>query len=112
MYCHTLIELSHKLHHLLSFLSYLRQPNFIQSNFNLISATTISILSHHILLILPLSYSLADNDDGSKIILMRENQSLKEKIKSYEKIEKENSSRIKSLGSVEILDAESDEVIN
>ena len=43
---------------------------------------------------------------------MRENQSLKEKIKSFEKIEKDNLSRIKSLGSLEILDAESDEVIS
>jgi hypothetical protein len=42
---------------------------------------------------------------------MRENLSLKEKIKSYEKIDKDNLSRIKSPGSVEILDAESDEVI-
>ena len=43
---------------------------------------------------------------------MRENQSLKEKIKTFEKIEKDNLSRIKSLGSVEVLDAESDEVID
>lgn len=42
---------------------------------------------------------------------MRENQSLKEKLKSFERNEEEKSSRIKSLGSVEIVDAESDEVI-
>jgi hypothetical protein len=112
VYFYTLIEICALLY-CSSSLSFLTEPNFILSNFDLISAVTLH-LSHHILHILPILqfYSLIDNDDDSKTILMRENQSLKEKIKSFEKSEKENSSRIKSLGSVEILDAESDEVIN
>ena len=53
---------------------------------------------------------VSDNEDALKSVLLRENVSLKAKIKVFEKNEMDNISRIKSPGHVEIIDAESDEV--
>lgn len=53
---------------------------------------------------------VSDNEDALKSVLLRENISLKAKVKLFEKNEMENVSRLKSPGYIEFIDAESDEV--